>query len=71
MPKSGTMAETKKSSKDEAKYQAYPHQHRRCSQCEHFIKPDACSKVEGEISKHGFCRWFEASRSTRWYEKDK
>jgi hypothetical protein len=62
--------ETKKSSKVEAEYQHYPHQHRRCSQCSYFQAPDGCEKVEGEISKHGYCKWFEASRSTRWYQKE-
>lgn len=62
------MAATKaKASKEEASYQHYPHQHKRCDHCVNFDKPSTCEKVEGEISKHGYCKLFEASRSSRWY----
>jgi hypothetical protein len=61
-----------KASKSEAKYQHYPHQHRRCSQCIHFLPPSSCEKVRGDISKHGYCIWFKASdKSTEWYGKAK
>jgi hypothetical protein len=61
-----------KVSQSSVKYQHYPHQHRRCSQCTMFLAPDACTLVQGPISKHGYCIKFKAmDKSTEWYGKAK
>lgn len=44
-----------KLTKAQVRYQDYPHQHKRCSQCTMFRAPDDCTLVEGPISKHGYC----------------
>jgi len=32
---------------------------RKCSQCEHFIHPDGCEIVSGNISPQGVCDYFK------------
>jgi hypothetical protein len=46
-----------------AGYQNSPNQGRRCAQCTHFLKPDACEIVAGEISPNGWCRYYKARRA--------
>jgi hypothetical protein len=43
-----------------ALYQDFPNQGRRCAGCAHFIEPNACEIVAGEISPNGWCRHYEA-----------
>jgi hypothetical protein len=35
-----------------------------CAICRHFLTPDACEIVEGEINPQAWCRYFETKRST-------
>jgi hypothetical protein len=42
-----------------ALYQDSPNQGRRCAGCTHFIEPNACEIVAGEISPNGWCRFHE------------
>jgi hypothetical protein len=46
-------------SKVAALYQNSPNQGRRCAGCTHFIEPNACEIVAGEISPDGWCRFHE------------
>lgn len=48
-----------KVTKAAAHYQSFPHQHKRCSYCTMFRAPGECTKVQGEISRHGYCRFFD------------
>ena len=39
-----------------------------CGICRHFIRPDACEKVEGEIGASMWCKFFKkAAKPTRMY----
>jgi hypothetical protein len=40
-----------------ALYRDSPNQGRRCAGCVHFIEPNACDIVGGEISPNGWCRY--------------
>lgn len=42
-----------------AAYQDFPNQDRRCAGCTHFLQPNACEIVAGEISPNGWCRFHE------------
>jgi hypothetical protein len=42
-----------------ALYQNFPNQGRRCAGCRHFLAPNACAIVEGQISPDGWCRFHE------------
>jgi hypothetical protein len=42
-----------------ALYRDAPNQGRRCAGCTHFIEPNACEIVAGEISPNGWCRFHE------------
>ncbi|RWB02237.1 MAG: twin-arginine translocation signal domain-containing protein [Mesorhizobium sp.] len=42
-----------------ALYQDSPNKGRRCGGCKHFLKPNACEIVAGEISPDGWCRFYE------------
>jgi hypothetical protein len=33
-----------------------------CALCRHFLAPDACEIVEGEINPQAWCRYFEPKR---------
>ena len=46
-------------SKSVARYQDSPNKGRRCGGCTHFLEPNACEIVAGEISPHGWCRFHE------------
>ena len=43
-----------------ALYQDSPNEGRRCAGCTHFLQPNACEIVSGEISPNGWCRYCEA-----------
>lgn len=45
--------------KREARYQDSPNRGRRCGGCTHFLEPNACEIVAGEISPNGWCRFHE------------
>lgn len=45
--------------KSVARYQNSPNKGRRCGGCTHFLKPNACEIVAGEISPNGWCRFHE------------
>lgn len=45
--------------KSVARYQSSPNQGRRCGGCSHFLRPNACEIVAGEISPDGWCRFYE------------
>ena len=42
-----------------ALYQDFPNQGRRCGGCTHFLEPNACEIVAGEINPDGWCRFHE------------
>ncbi|WP_156941731.1 twin-arginine translocation signal domain-containing protein [Mesorhizobium sp. WSM2561] len=42
-----------------ALYQNSPNKGRRCGGCKHFLEPNACGIVAGEISPNGWCRFYE------------
>ena len=50
-----TVAATKKT-KEQVRYQWEPHRGEQCATCSMFLKPDACTDVQGPISSHGWCR---------------
>lgn len=45
--------------KSVARYQDSPNRGRRCGGCAHFLEPNACEIVAGEISPNGWCRFHE------------
>jgi hypothetical protein len=45
--------------KSAALYQDVPNRGRRCAGCTHFLEPNACEIVAGEISPDGWCRFHE------------
>jgi hypothetical protein len=47
-----------KSTKQEANYRDMPNNGQRCAGCVHFIAPNACSRVEGQISPDGWCMFW-------------
>lgn len=50
-----------KSTKAAADYQDEPKgREHYCAVCTMFRAPDSCTSVEGKISPHGWCRFFEA-----------
>jgi hypothetical protein len=40
-------------------YQPTPKGDRECSNCKLFVPPDACQKVAGKISPHGYCLLYQ------------
>lgn len=36
-------------------YRSTPDGDRKCDNCKLFVKPNACQKVQGEISPEGYC----------------
>lgn len=51
-------AQTSKISKVQAHYQDHPKDDQRCSNCMHFIAPDSCKLVEGNISADAWCTFW-------------
>ncbi|MGR9087755.1 MAG: high-potential iron-sulfur protein [Gammaproteobacteria bacterium] len=54
LPRPGA-AESGKISKVQAQYQNQPKDDQKCGNCMHFIGPNACMVVEGDISPEGWC----------------
>jgi hypothetical protein len=44
-----------KVSKELAQYQEEPKGEQKCSNCNFFVEPNACTAVEGEISPEAWC----------------
>ena len=44
-------------------YQAMPKDGLKCSGCQHFVAPNACAVVAGEISPNGWCAAYAAKES--------
>lgn len=49
-----------KITKTEARYQDHPKATKRCAGCTMFREPQACTLVQGQISRNGWCRYHEA-----------
>jgi len=45
--------------KSVARYRDRPNKGRRCGGCAHFLEPNACEIVAGDISPNGWCRFHE------------
>lgn len=45
-----------KLSKAQAQYQEQPQGDQKCANCMHFIVPNSCMLVDGNISAEGWCR---------------
>ena len=43
-------------------YHNRPNGEERCAGCKHFQAPRSCEIVPGNISPHGWCKWFSAKR---------
>lgn len=57
-----SVAQTGKISKAQAQYRDRPKDDQKCGNCLHFIAPDSCSLVEGNISPDGWCMlWTQKS----------
>jgi len=41
--------------KEPVKYQNKPKDNQQCSGCIHFVSPNACKLVQGDISPQGWC----------------
>lgn len=54
LPRFG-IAEAGKMNKTQAKYQDQPKGDQKCGNCMHFIPPNACLVVEGDISPDAWC----------------
>jgi High potential iron-sulfur protein len=53
--------EEEKASKEEAEYQAHPHEGRKCSACTMWRAPNKCTAVAGDIDPNGWCQWYRKS----------
>ena len=51
----GRAAALERSTKAKAHYQDNPKDVRSCVTCSYFVSRNACTVLEGEVSKHGFC----------------
>ncbi len=51
-----SVAEAGKLSKTQAQYQDQPKDDQKCGNCMHFIAPNSCMLVDGNISPEGWCR---------------
>jgi len=55
-----SLARGGKMTKDQAQYQDTPKGDQKCSACMHYIEPNGCRVVEGNISPDGWCKlWFK------------
>lgn len=50
-----SFAEAGKMNKVQAKYQNQPKDDQKCGNCMHFVAPNACLVVEGNISSDAWC----------------
>jgi hypothetical protein len=48
-----------KLTKQQAGYQDQPQDIRCCATCSLFVAPNACKRVEGEVSPDGWCKLFD------------
>lgn len=55
---SAAPAASVKVSQASAKYQTHPNGDQQCNKCMNFIPPNACKRVEGQISPDGWCTLF-------------
>jgi hypothetical protein len=51
-----SMAQAGKLNKEQAQYQNQPKGDQKCGNCMHFIPPDSCMVVEGNISSDAWCK---------------
>lgn len=49
----------KKASKEDAHYQSFPRGIQCCARCTMFRPPHDCTAVEGDVSRDGWCKFFE------------
>ncbi len=56
----GTARAQAKQAKEAVNYQDSPQGDQRCGNCVHFVEPNACRLVEGEISPNGWCQLWTA-----------
>ena len=49
--------------KEPVKYQDAPKDNQQCSGCLHFVSPNACKLVQGDISPQGWCTLYTAKPS--------
>lgn len=50
------LAQTGKMTKAQAQYQDQPKGDQKCGNCMHFIAPNACMVVEGNIAANAWCK---------------
>ena len=53
-----SLAQGSKVNKEQAQYQDQPKNDQKCDNCMHFIPPDSCMLVEGNISPNGWCKFW-------------
>lgn len=56
----GAAEAREKASKAVADYRHYPNRGQLCGSCVHYRFPFGCGIVQGPISFHGWCRFYEA-----------
>lgn len=56
-------AQDSKMDQGTVQYQAQPKDGHQCSQCQHFVAPNACNLVAGNIAPSGWCLLFAAKDS--------
>lgn len=49
------VGQAKKAPKAAVQYRDSPQDSKQCSACQHFVAPNACNLVEGEIRPTGWC----------------
>jgi hypothetical protein len=59
------LAEEEKVSKVTAKYQDEPKGNEKCSNCNMFRAPNACTAVKGKISPDGWCKYHQYDRKNQ------
>ena len=47
--------------KSQAGYQDKPNANQHCETCSHFVAPNSCHLVEGEIAPQGWCRFYSVT----------
>jgi len=57
-----SFSQSGKASKKQSEYQNKPKGEQKCDNCAHYISPNACMVVEGDISPEGWCKlWHKKS----------
>jgi hypothetical protein len=59
------LSEEEKSSKKTAGYINEPKANEKCSNCNMWRPPNACTAVKGKISPDGWCKWHQYNRKDR------